>query len=277
MGSLRWAITQVNGDSSPDTIDFAISGHGGPDDQPELTVAGDHQLGASLTATTQNSSSGPPQIVINGSSLSFVGLDPPTSRADRSRSKTWRSSAVRGTGIVLTGGARRLDRGVLHRDCRRHACHGQRRRHRDLRLDQRDDRGHEHRQPGNVISGNTGKTASSWHRQAMTTPLGTLIEGNIIGLDAAGTSHPRQRQQRHLSERIRRHHDRRHDRAARNIISGNVSDGISLGTGIDSLVEGNYIGTDITGTMALGNNDRSGFHQCVVCHHRRDGQQARAT
>ncbi len=39
----------------------------------------------------------------------------------------------------------------------------------------------------------------------------------------------------------------------RNIISGNSADGISLGTGNDALVEGNYIGTDATGKVALGN------------------------
>jgi titin len=39
----------------------------------------------------------------------------------------------------------------------------------------------------------------------------------------------------------------------RNIVSGNGADGIDLLQGDDNLVEGNYIGTDITGTTALGN------------------------
>ena len=63
----------------------------------------------------------------------------------------------------------------------------------------------------------------------------------------------------------------------RNIISGNDGDGISLGTGNNALVEGNYIGTDVTGTRPLGNRNRPGVHQRLVCHHRRDRQPGRAT
>lgn len=42
---------------------------------------------------------------------------------------------------------------------------------------------------------------------------------------------------------------------ARNLISGNVGPGILLG-GAGNVVQGNLIGTDVTGTMALGNTDR---------------------
>ena len=42
---------------------------------------------------------------------------------------------------------------------------------------------------------------------------------------------------------------------ARNVISGNGSDGVVFidGSATGNLVAGNYIGTDVTGTMALGN------------------------
>lgn len=40
---------------------------------------------------------------------------------------------------------------------------------------------------------------------------------------------------------------------AGNLISGNVSDGIALGDGDNTLMQGNYIGTDVTGRKALGN------------------------
>jgi hypothetical protein len=45
--------------------------------------------------------------------------------------------------------------------------------------------------------------------------------------------------------------------AARNVISGNVGNGVFIdGSGTtDNLVEGNYIGTDVTGSLALGNGD----------------------
>ena len=40
---------------------------------------------------------------------------------------------------------------------------------------------------------------------------------------------------------------------ARNLISGNVGPGISIQGGTGNVVQGNLIGTDVTGTMALGN------------------------
>jgi parallel beta-helix repeat protein len=41
--------------------------------------------------------------------------------------------------------------------------------------------------------------------------------------------------------------------AARNLISGNSASGIVLGSGSGNTVQGNLIGTDVTGTLALGN------------------------
>lgn len=46
------------------------------------------------------------------------------------------------------------------------------------------------------------------------------------------------------------------DAAERNIISGNVGEGIAiLGTASNTIVAGNYIGTDATGTLPLGNGE----------------------
>ena len=47
--------------------------------------------------------------------------------------------------------------------------------------------------------------------------------------------------------------------SARNILSGNLGDGVQVNDASDNLVEGNYVGTDITGTAALGNNPSSGL------------------
>ena len=51
--------------------------------------------------------------------------------------------------------------------------------------------------------------------------------------------------------------------ADRNIISGNYLRGITLG-GTDEVVEGNYIGTDITGMIAIGNGLVPGYAAMYV-------------
>jgi parallel beta-helix repeat protein len=104
---------------------------------------------------------------------------------------------------------------------------------------------------GNVISGNVDGIFLD-----PTAGDNTLIEGNIIGLNAAGNS------------KIPNTGDGIKINAgfdttiggttvsARNVISGN-SNGIDLSTsGSDLLtvIQGNYIGTDITGTVALSNS-----------------------
>jgi len=51
---------------------------------------------------------------------------------------------------------------------------------------------------------------------------------------------------------------------ARNLISGNIGDGVSFG-GTGNTVQGNFIGTDVTGTLPLGNTDRGVFMNASNC------------
>ena len=101
---------------------------------------------------------------------------------------------------------------------------------------------------GNVISSN-----SSYGVQITTGATGRRVEGNLIGTNAAGTAVL----PNFAGVAVTTPNNTIGGAAsgARNIISGNTSDGIFIGgagaTG--NVVQGNYIGTDVTGTIDLGN------------------------
>ena len=108
---------------------------------------------------------------------------------------------------------------------------------------------------GNLISGNTyrGIDISSVSNH-------NLVQGNFIGTDATGTD-----TLGNGGDGIMIHTSSNNliggtTPGARNIISGNGDDGISIlanpgaeNTASGNRIEGNYIGTDVTGTSALGN------------------------
>jgi titin len=107
----------------------------------------------------------------------------------------------------------------------------------------------------NVISGNilagiviTGAGAT-----------GNQVLGNYIGLDAGGTL---DRGNTNDGEGIEIHLADSNTiggttEEARNVISGNESDGIEIDGSDFNIVQGNYIGTDFTGAFGIG-NDRDG-------------------
>jgi titin len=100
---------------------------------------------------------------------------------------------------------------------------------------------------GNVLSGNaldgitlTGGTAAN------------LVQGNLIGLTAAGASALRNNQN---GITISGGTANLIGGAARNVISGNANHGVDIVTVTDSgnIVRGNYIGTDVTGALPVAN------------------------
>ena len=91
-----------------------------------------------------------------------------------------------------------------------------------------------------------------------------VIEGNFIGTNVTGTAALGNGKRGLLvyggarSNVIGTDGDGVADEAERNIISGNITDGVEInGAGTDfNVVAGNHIGTDVTGTAALGNGKR---------------------
>jgi hypothetical protein len=97
---------------------------------------------------------------------------------------------------------------------------------------------------GNLISGNSTGLSISGNN--------TTIQGNLIGTDVTGTSKlPNATGVGAFANNVLVGGV---TPGARNVISGNSSSGVNIrGTG--NTVQGNYIGTDITGALALGNTD----------------------
>lgn len=114
----------------------------------------------------------------------------------------------------------------------------------------------------NVISGNQNNGVhldGSASGSSTTSTSGDLIAGNIIGLDVTGTVvlgsvgvgiYVQNAPMTTIGGTTP---------ADRNIVSGNGA-GMQLYDNSDgSVIEGNYVGTDVTGTVALGNNLAGGF------------------
>ncbi len=114
---------------------------------------------------------------------------------------------------------------------------------------------------GNVISGNDGDGLD-----LTTGSSDTTVIGNIIGLDPTGTvalENGSDTDGNGISTGSTGDTIGGTIAADRNIISGNYLRGITLG-GTDEVVEGNFIGTDITGIIAIGNGLLPGYAAMYV-------------
>src|SRR5262249_38719326 len=80
-----------------------------------------------------------------------------------------------------------------------------------------------------------------------------VIAGNYLGIDASGTSAVANRSG--ISLRSDHNIVGGTTPADRNVISGNLGRGVITVFGTDNAIEGNYIGTDATGSADLGNGE----------------------
>ena len=100
---------------------------------------------------------------------------------------------------------------------------------------------------GNLISGNTIGV------EIETTSNGNIVAGNTIGLNAAGTAALPNGTGISIITGSSKNTIGGTTAILANVISGNSLGGVVISTGSQNLVEGNWIGTDRTGTLALGN------------------------
>ena len=92
------------------------------------------------------------------------------------------------------------------------------------------------------------------HGMRLDTNSGTVIEGNYIGTDVIGTADLGNTWVGVEIVRGANNTIGGHTAAARNIISGNGIYGVHISESSGNVVQGNFIGTDITGTADLGND-----------------------
>jgi len=184
-GSLRQAIQDANSNPGPDAISFAIPGTGTKTISPLSALP---VITATLTidGTTQNPGGGSPPIELSGTNAGAAakGL---TVAGGSSTVRGLVINAFDGSGIDLGGG-------------------------------------------------------------------GQLIEGNYIGTNAAGGSGTGNNETGVAVSSGSGHIIGGTTAAARNVISGNSGPGVLvLGPSMNNLVQGNFIGTDASGVIALGN------------------------
>ena len=112
---------------------------------------------------------------------------------------------------------------------------------------------------GNVISGN-GRGVSASNADGVeilgTSATGNLVQGNFIGTDVGGTLDLGNTGNGILIDDAPNNTVGGMTPGARNLISGNNGDGVEISGGgaTSNLVVGNYIGTDVDGTVARRNS-----------------------
>jgi uncharacterized repeat protein (TIGR01451 family) len=123
---------------------------------------------------------------------------------------------------------------------------------------------------GNLISGITGDSSNTGSGLELDGAVGTLVAGNLIGTDASGTNALGNRDGIRIATEVAGAGAAVNTIggttvAARNVISGNAT-GVAINEGpqftivpadsgpIRTVLQGNYIGTDVNGKNALGNS-----------------------
>jgi DNA-binding beta-propeller fold protein YncE len=238
-GSLRQALLDSNASTGPNTIIFNVPGGGAHTIQP-LSALPSLTRSVVLDGTSQPGYSGSPLIEVNSSLVITAGapgsvveglvLDGITLQGSNSvtiksnyigTDVTGTQASGRGGGIFVGPGSRNTVIGG--------AAAGD----------------------GNLISAGSGVGIDVNGRFGLIT--GTVIEGNFIGTDVSGAAALGNGGQGIRLFNIIGTQIGGTAAGAGNLISANGGAGIQLAADSGTVVQGNTIGTDVTGTAALGN------------------------
>ncbi|MBK6973391.1 MAG: tandem-95 repeat protein [Sterolibacteriaceae bacterium] len=259
-GSLRQAILNANANPAADTITFNIAGTGVHTITPATalpTITGQ----VTIDATTDDSfaaNGSRPAVILDGNNLAAPGLEL-TSSADGSTIRGFVIRDFAGDGIAINIGSDGNTIvgnyiGSLLADGST-AGVGEANANAGIYVEGANNTiGGLTAADRNVISGNADGVLLSG-----ASATGNLVVGNYIGTNAAGSSAIG-----NATDGVAIQSGASSNTVggsvvgARNIISGNLDDGVDVkdGTSRFNVVRGNYIGTDVTGTLALGNTSQ---------------------
>jgi uncharacterized repeat protein (TIGR01451 family) len=247
-GSLRWAIGQANA-SAGSVIDFQIPGAGA---QTIALTAALPTLSVPMVidGTTQPGYTGSPLIELNGSGAgsNVDGLDVAGGNTTIQGLAINRFS---GEGIkVLTAGTDTIQLNYIGTDPTGTINRGNTLDGVFVGLN-----ANNNKILNNVISGNAANgiylNANVFGASNPAT-TGNVIQGNLIGLTASGSAGLGNKGYGVNLNDAPHTLIGGNSAATRNIISANTNGGVDLGPGDFSIVSGNFIGTDITGSLAVG-------------------------
>jgi len=256
-GSLRRAITCANLTAGLDTIDFAIPG-AGPHTISPLSPLPEITDPVIIDATTQPGFAGTPIVELDGSSVDGFA-DGLVIRAGGSTVQGLVINRFSGNGITIDEADGNLIRGnyigtdvtgTLEMPNRYDGVYIYDSSNNTIGGTQPGD--------GNLISGNGGYGVWIGTYEYEGNPVGNVVQGNLIGTDVTGTVALGNARGGVFFEGADDTTIGGATPEARNVISGNLGDAITL-TGYEAIcagnvIQGNFIGTDVTGTFDLGND-----------------------
>ncbi len=234
-GSLRQAILDSNAAPGPNTIAFAIAAGGAPVITPASALPAITQPVA-IDATTQPGYGGTPLVVLSGGRAG-AGADGLIIAAGRTTVRGLVINGFGGRGIILRGAGNQVLGCYLGTDATGTLALG-------------NSYGVDVTGAGNTVGGNArgagnliaGNLYDGVYLEAAS--AGNRVEGNRIGTDASGRS-PLANEYGVLVSGDRNTIGG-NARGAGNLIAGNLLDGVAL-FGRHNWVQGNFIGTDVTG------------------------------